>query len=111
MYMNLRYIQKCFPPSTQITYMYMCVCVFVCRCDGEIAVFASCPLGGEDALYLLQVDVNEDEIQVCTFSDRDIRRVTQIKMIPDEHLIVMLTGEWQLLLRVCVCRLSLPCWK
>ena len=73
------------------------------------------PSGAEDALYLLHVDGSEDEVHVYSFSDRDVRRVTQIRAITDEHLIVMLAGGFWFLLWgcvcVCMCVLPLSWWE
>lgn len=46
-------------------------------------------LGAEDGLYVL--DVQEEELY--QFSDRDTKRVTQIKVLVDESIIVLLAGE------------------
>ena len=48
-------------------------------------------LGAEDGLYML--DVQEEELY--QFSDRDTKRVIQIKVLTEESLIVLLAGEYQ----------------
>ena len=45
-------------------------------------------LGGEDCLYML--DIVEEELY--QFSDKDIKRVTQIKVLADEGLVLLLAG-------------------
>ena len=45
-------------------------------------------LGDSDALYML--DVPDEELY--KFSDKEIRKVTQIKVIPEENVIVLLAG-------------------
>ena len=52
-------------------------------------------LGENEGLYMLNL-VDEG---LFKFSDRDIRKVTQIRVIKDEGLIVLLAGEEC----VCVC--------
>ena len=51
---------------------------------------------------MLHVDSAEDEVYVYAFSDRDVKRVTQIKTITDENLIVMLAGKFISFMCVCV---------
>ena len=47
-----------------------------------------CSTGAEDGLYML--DVHEEELY--QFSDRDTKRVTQLKVLTDESLVVLLAG-------------------
>ena len=48
-----------------------------------------CSAGAEDGLYML--DVHEEELY--QFSDRDTKRVTQLKVLTDESLVVLLAGQ------------------
>ena len=47
-------------------------------------------IGDNDGLYML--DLMEEELY--KFTDKDVRRVTQIQIIPDEQLIALLAGEF-----------------
>lgn len=50
-------------------------------------------LGDNEGLYMM--DITDDGLY--KFSDREIRKVTQIAVIKEEGLIALLAGEW-----VCV---------
>ena len=45
--------------------------------------------GGEDCLYML--DIVEEELY--QFSDKDVKRVSQIKVLADESLVLLLAGS------------------
>ena len=47
-------------------------------------------LGAEDGLYIF--DVSEEGLY--QFGDKDMKRVTQLKVIPDESLVIMLAGKY-----------------
>ena len=50
----------------------------------------SCP-GAEDSLYML--DIMEEEL--FQFSEKDMKRVIQIRVLSDEGLVVILAGQCQ----------------
>lgn len=56
--------------------------ILYCLCDCNRT-------GGEDCLYLLDI-VEEGLFQ---FSDKDVKRVSQLKVLADEGLVVLLAGK------------------